>query len=341
MKNLCNADYTLEEINSLEKLEVLRHEWRVLYSKCPWVTPFQAPEWVIPWWRYFGSNELMVLIVRNYKKKIVGIAPLFLYRHTSGRRIICFAGTGVTDYLDLITEPGEENLVIGACIEYLMSKRNRWDVCYFEQVKKESPLMRYRFPESLSTEKKVIGVCPVTELPGSIEHYFHDLPHMIRRNIKKAKRKIKDLDQLQLETANRNTVNEYLDSLFALHEARWEEFNQHGVLYKKDLQKFHREAASGFAETGELFLYRMAIAGKPVAIYYTLKKDERIYAYISGFDPSYKKMSPGVLSLFMLMENAIDKNIKYFDFLRGSEDYKYLWCAENTENFAITLYEKN
>ena len=66
-----------EEITSLDDLEALRGDWTALCDRSPRVTPFQRPEWLIPWWHAFQPGEPWVLAVRK-EERLAALAPLLI-----------------------------------------------------------------------------------------------------------------------------------------------------------------------------------------------------------------------------------------------------------------------
>jgi CelD/BcsL family acetyltransferase involved in cellulose biosynthesis len=45
-------------------IETARGEWADLFQRAA-STPFQSPEWLIPWWRHLGEGRLHLLAVRH------------------------------------------------------------------------------------------------------------------------------------------------------------------------------------------------------------------------------------------------------------------------------------
>ncbi len=50
--------FGLLSLERLGDLDALRREWRLLWQRCPTATPFQSPDWLIPWWRRYGDGRL-------------------------------------------------------------------------------------------------------------------------------------------------------------------------------------------------------------------------------------------------------------------------------------------
>src|SRR5688500_8342330 len=98
----------IDEITTTGGLEGHVPEWCALWKRCSHVTPFQAPEWLVPWWRHLGCGHLRVLTLRR-SGELVGLAPLFARPPwRSGLCRVGFLGAGASDYLGVLLVPGLE-----------------------------------------------------------------------------------------------------------------------------------------------------------------------------------------------------------------------------------------
>jgi len=97
---MLGATATSDLVETGEELEKLRPEWQSLLALCDWATPFQSPDWLIPWWRClgagFGDNGDATPFVIACKSggDLVGLAPLF----RTGRKVLLM-GSDITDHL--------------------------------------------------------------------------------------------------------------------------------------------------------------------------------------------------------------------------------------------------
>ena len=66
-----------------------------------------------------------------------------------------------------------------------------------------------------------------------------------------------------------------------------------------------------------------------VGAYYGFHHRGRAYAYLGGFDPAYAQESPGAILIGKAIAEAAREGAREFDFLRGRENYKYGWGAED------------
>jgi CelD/BcsL family acetyltransferase involved in cellulose biosynthesis len=58
-------------------------EWRALWQRVSEATPFQSPEWLLSWWRFFGNKAPLVLTAREHGR-LIGVLPL--YHHDEPER---------------------------------------------------------------------------------------------------------------------------------------------------------------------------------------------------------------------------------------------------------------
>jgi CelD/BcsL family acetyltransferase involved in cellulose biosynthesis len=76
------------------------------------------------------------------------------------------------------------------------------------------------------------------------------------------------------------------------------------------------------AQLGLLRLYFLELDGKPVATSLCFDYASSRLLYNSGYDLEYGYYSVGLLLNALCLREAIEQEISYFDFLRGSETYK-------------------
>jgi CelD/BcsL family acetyltransferase involved in cellulose biosynthesis len=86
-----------------------------------------------------------------------------------------------------------------------------------------------------------------------------------------------------------------------------------------------------------LMFYGIRMAGKLIAVIYGYRMCDRIYSYLSGFDPKYAQKSVGSIVIGYAVQRAIESGREAFDFLQGQESYKYTWGARDVPCFARTI----
>lgn len=298
----------IEEISTAEGLEALRPEWSALWDRCASATPFQTPEWLLPWWKSFGSGRLAVLAVRR-KRGLIGVGPFRI-----DRGVLRLLGAGISDYLDVLIEPEHRFEAAQAIWRHLRAVP--WQRLEFTDVPSGSVLLEV---PPASADVGPYAVCPVLALPAAK-----------RRAVRRYGRYLGPL-----ENAKSRDLEEFLNALFRLHSARWNERGEPGVLADAALQAFHRRAATEMFASGRLLLSGVRCEGSLAAVVYGFQGHCRIWTYLSGIDPAVAAFSPGTVALGLALEQAARLGCIEADFLRGSEPYKYVWGARDRPTFRL------
>jgi CelD/BcsL family acetyltransferase involved in cellulose biosynthesis len=192
-------------------------------------------------------------------------------------------------------------------------------------------------PPELAVEIRPLSICPVVFLPCSMRAYLKRLNPTHRRKTQKGLRRLEELGPVTLERAEENTLPAFMTDFFRLHHALWKSRGEEGLLMGEEMQSFHREAASSLLHAGWLRFYRMIADGRPVAYVYGFEHRRRFYSYLGAFDPELERYSPGGGILMLVIEQCIREQVREFDFLRGEEEYKYLWDAKDTFTYQFYM----
>jgi CelD/BcsL family acetyltransferase involved in cellulose biosynthesis len=86
---------------------------------------------------------------------------------------------------------------------------------------------------------------------------------------------------------------------------------------------FIRDVVHTVAPTGRLVFSAVIFNGMPIAFHLGFHDRDRFLWYLPTFDIAHIKHSPGEVLLKSLLEYAIDRNVREFDFGLGEEPYKY------------------
>lgn len=324
----------LDLITTIGELEALLPRWRALWRRIDDATPFQAPEWLIPWWRHLGRGELCVLALRC-GERLVGLVSSTIFHETVGRRARKFTlmGNGVTDYLDALFEPRLRADCAAQTFGYLARLPFRWDLCEFSQLRPESALFDAALPVTFNAALVLHEPCPVLRFHPGARALEDVIPPHQAANVKYYRSRAARFGALEYEPATSKTLASVLSDLFRLHGARWSERGCAGALAEPAVQRFHREVAQTMLDAGMLRLNRLLLNGRVIAVFYGFTHRRRSYFYLGGHDPAFSALSPGTLAIAHALEQALEERVESFDFLRGREPYKYLWGAVDTMTY--------
>ena len=325
------------EVWSPEEMQRRRKEWRSLWRRCSGATPFQHPDWLLPWSQALASGSCWAVALRR-EGKLLAVLPIMDYLSEEGSLRSVFMGQGISDYAGPLIDPvcGEEGFA-PLLSPLLSERRERIDL---EAVRAEDPLLKtslHSLAEAAGFElqRAEQDACPCVELPAESEALLPSLPRSLRANLRRSLRRMSEAGEVRFESAETGSLDEFLEAFFALHRIRWQERGESGVLQGEEIQAFHRLSAPALLQEGLLGLHGIRFEGRLVAIVYLLQAGERAYSYLGGFDPSLSAYSPGALVLEYAMRKAIEGGARAYDLLRGRERYKYLWGARDQLTYRL------
>ena len=324
-----------EVIEDFDALESLEPEWWDLWRRCPGALPFQAPAWLIPWWRHFSPGSLFVLAVRE-SGNLVGLAPGYIEDGALGRRILPL-GISLSDHLDILVDPVCADPAMAGLVSAALSRSADWDSWELEELPPGAAALRLPVPEGCIDQVVAQTACPMLVLLDDEERRPLPLPKTKRRHLNLARNRAARRGAVGIKRAEPGSVIEALEHLFRLHRKRWETRGGVGVLAPEPVQAFQREAVPKLQEAGLLRLYLLRIADEVVAAHYELLHGSRVYVYLTGFDPDYEYESPSAILLAHAIEQAASEGCCEVDFLRGQEPYKYEWGAVDRWNMKRSI----
>jgi len=309
------------KVETLDRLEAIGPEiWSTVHQSARLSAPFGSFTWQREWVRAFAPDRRLELrTVRDADGQLVAVLPL--YEEAPGLlRLI--GGTDVSDYLDLIAIAGREEEAWTA----LLATHADDVVLDLHCVPAASPTVTV-LPSlapiaGLAATIEVEERCPVLALPATWEQYLAGLSgkhrHELQRKIRRLTREIPDARVTSV--ANPEAIGTRLGEFLDLHRR-----SRTGKAKFMDtrMEGFFRGVVAALAAEGRARLWLLETPTGPIASFVTVEWRGTVGLYNSGFHPEYATLSPGLVLLAGLIEDAITRGVERFDFLRGEERYKY------------------
>jgi CelD/BcsL family acetyltransferase involved in cellulose biosynthesis len=324
-----------ELVSCLLRLEELEEDWRELWASLSDATPFQSPDWLLPWWKHYGEGQLFSFAFWD-GARLVGLAPLQIFRSAADpTRRLFLLGTGNSDYLDVLFHPAWRSACCDALMAEIGERSDCWDVCSFQRLRRGSPLLdEIAVPSGWRVEQAGQVPCVTLDL--------RDLGHgaiMLRRSQSYA-RKLLGVHRYSFNEASAATLDEFSDALERLHQQRWRQEGCRGALSTARDRSFHRMVARRFLEAGMLMFFGIRMAGTLITVIYGYRVRGRVYSYLSGFDLECARKSVGAITIAYAVQRAIESGCQSFDFLQGKEKYKYTWGGRDQACFVRRIVKE-
>ncbi len=344
-RDVKQASLTITLSHDPADLERLRSEWTALQASSATDSVFMTWEWVATWWQHFGSQgELWLLQARDDDGRLIGLGPLMRRerRPVAGMRwqqleLIGSAAAG--DHLDLIVEKGQEHRAIPAFLSALEQQRARWDVLSLTYLPEGSPNLALLRHSGLLWEEPQVSVCPYTPLPRDWETFFRSLSRSKREQQRRYRRRLDEAFPGGWEwrlAATPAEADEALTEMIRLHNAKWERRDAPGGFDDPVTVAFHRAVARRFLEQGWLRLFSLLVNGRFMGAIYNFQHRGRVSFFSSGFADEVADFRPGHILHEIALRHAIESGAHEYDFLRGEEEYKYRWGAQDRRDYSLS-----
>ncbi len=323
-----------------EALTTLGATWRAAEAASGSDSIFLTAAWQQAWWRHFGRGRpLRVAALTDPAGFPVALAPLF---DDSGVWRLIGAPQGpvdVTDYLDVLVPAGREAEGWGALAAWLAG-HDGWQAVVLDNVPDGSPTLAFAADAlaraGLGLQAEEAARCPVVALPADFETYLAGLErearHELRRKVRRFEREVPGaVPRLARGADALASLPDFLrlHRLSGVDKARF---------MTPVMERFFGEMAAALAADDRLVIARLDVpGGSAVAAMCLFDYRGGWYLYNSGYDPAWARLAPGIVLLARSIEAAVAAGARLFDFLRGTERYKYDLGARDRRVHRLTI----
>ncbi len=331
----------------------LHEQWGTLQNSAVETSIFASWEWQFYWWKHYGKQQKLRLLLVMLGDRIVGILPLYIQVVTLFRcikvsllRMVGTGGDTSPDYLGAILERGTENEAARALADFVLTQMHDWDVLRLSDMPQDS-IFKHAL-ESLCRERGVrfnhghssrIAIIP---LPRSWEAYLGSMTSSHRYNVVSRMRKLERQFRVRFFAwSDAENIDVAVDRLISLHHLRWQERDVSHAFSSPEYIGFHRELIRVCLERGWLKLYCLEVNNVIIAMHYCYRFRNEILEFQGGFDPAYAQFGPGRLITAYSIKDAIEDGNTVYDFLKGEYEHKETWTKEKKETQFLVAYRGN
>ncbi len=285
--------------------------------------------WQRAWWRHLGRGELWLLAVYGEGNRLAGIVPLSL----RAGRFTLLGCVEVGDYLDIICAAEDTEAVLGAALDFLCGPSTpAWHELHLCSIHERSPtraaLRSAVKKHGFWIRERQQDVCPVVPLPDTWEAYLAQLDRKHRHELRRRLRLAEANPEIGWYIADPEgdlpkAVDVFIRLMRASHPDK-------AAFMTKEMAAFFHAVAREAAVRGALQLAFLTVGGQEAAALFNFDVNNRILVYNSGFDfRRFPRLGAGFLLVAYTIRHAIEQGREAYDFLRGSEAYKYRFGGQD------------
>jgi CelD/BcsL family acetyltransferase involved in cellulose biosynthesis len=321
-------DFTLHR--SFLDLEPAAADWNALLAESLLDAPFLRYEYLSTWWETRGGGEWplsaeLALVTARRGGRLTGIAPLFFASNLQGEPSLLLLGSiEISDYLDLIVRPADLAEFVSGLFDFLPSLPFGWKCLDWHNLLETSPSLPVLAAEAARRgwpfEMEKTYHAPSIPLPGNFDAYLAGIDKKQRHEIRRKMRRAEEAGTVHWYIVeDEAALDSEVDAFLTLMAADPEK-----AAFLTDVMRSQmRRSLHAAFRAGWLQLAFLTINGEKAAGYLNFDYNGRVWVYNSGVDRRFLEFSPGWVLLGHLLQWANDNQRSEFDFMRGTEDYKY------------------
>ncbi len=268
-----------------------------------------------------GGTVRALCLLSEVRGKLLGVFPIrSLYLGTAGEphgHSVC------VEYNELLAEPDYRQPFLSA-LHQLLASRTDWDQFVLNGVN-ESNNQDLILPADNRTKDASIRSreSRYFDLQACRESGAEVLEQLGRSTRSNLKRRVKQLQPIEVEWAESlDQARDIYRELVELHQARWQAVGEPGAFASPRFDQFQRQLIEQGFKQRSVVLTRIRSAGETIGCLYLLNDRNRLLDYVSGFASFDQVSSPGLVSHYLCMNEALVRGYDAYDFLVGDKRHK-------------------
>ncbi|MGF1615994.1 MAG: GNAT family N-acetyltransferase [Gammaproteobacteria bacterium] len=337
---------TVRALRREEHWDLLETCWDDLLLSTPGHTPFQSYAYQRLWWKHFGDQRLLILLVMD-GSHVIGIAPLCLSEDRYlGQRgwTLGFIGSRWEADRPVFLFGEQFEICFRACWYYLWQRRQLWRQAYlYEQIDDERMELVQRLFREAGCLVGILpdSVCPTIQLSGSWEAFIGAKSRKFRKNIQAAQRKLAAFGEIRYEVNSSAHENVMALEIHKTLEARsWKANRAVGISRSDDYFTFYRDMAAVMSSPTRFITRTLWVGEEPVASTFGLLFNRSFFSLQIVHDNAFSKASPGTYLESLEIKECFDSGVREYDFLGGFLNNKSRWTEKNRITYQIFIYQK-
>jgi CelD/BcsL family acetyltransferase involved in cellulose biosynthesis len=317
-----------ETITTAAKLQGLMPEWQNLFRRRA-DTPFVDPRLIMAWWQARGSKQghRLHIVIGRVAGRLVAVAPLSVVRR-SAARFLRWAGDEDFDYCDTLLE----DAVFGVPLWQAVRRSGGFDVALIKNIRPNTHTCSVlaRFGRAVRSN----DVFRIKNQWASRDEWARAvLPTTWLKRARYIDRKLEPHGQQELEIIIQPDDPRLAECICTLarQKSEWtaRRAKSDGISFEdRDSAATLRHVAHSAGESGILHLSRLRCGSNVLAVHLGFVHNGTFYYYMPSYDLAWSAFSPGKILMTQLIGWAVEKRLRYFDFMSGDDAYKAEFASE-------------
>jgi CelD/BcsL family acetyltransferase involved in cellulose biosynthesis len=338
------------EINDIEELSQYRLAWNSLLPETPGASFFHTIDWLETYWRHFGHDQKLRVLVVRASGSPVGIVPLCVrkekYRLGTLRVLTYPLDNWGTWFGPISPYPAMTML---AAMQYIRRAKRDWDMLELRWTGPETTdrgrSARAMRAANLLTEKREYQVTSIIDLPKNWDEFVAGKSSTLRRQFRRTLRQIYEERGGEFVRHRPAPAREgdgdprwdLYEMCEAAAQASWQGSVTSGnTITHERVRDYCRDAHEAASRLGMVDLNILKLDDRPAAFLYNYHYQGRITALRTGFDPSAGHDGVGSALVLKSIEDSIARGDELIDFGPGEREHKRRLRSRTETSYRLT-----
>jgi len=337
------------EINDLDALESYRLAWSALLPQTPRASFFHTFDWLQTYWRAFGGDQqLRVLIVQSDGKPI-GIVPLCVHteRYQVGNvRVLTYP---LSDWGMWYGPIGPNpSACLFMAMKHLQETPRDWDMIDLRWICQDDQTGRALHATGMPATRSVHQQTSIMRLEGTDwESYRAGLSKKWRHELGRQQRGMqRDFTvsfqrhrPLGASHGDSDPRWDLYENCLAIAEQSWQGESKTGNTLSHDhVRDFLQQSHQVAAKLGMLDLVVLKLNDQPAAFQYNYLHDGRLFGLRMGYDRKFGQYGVGKALMGWTLEDSFDRGDRLLDMGIGDYEFKRKFRTETETSQRYTHY---
>ncbi|MBI1902126.1 MAG: GNAT family N-acetyltransferase [Planctomycetia bacterium] len=330
----------VHEVNDIQALAGLRESWESLLAETPGAQFFQTLRWLEVYWRHYGPEQKLRVLVVESDGRPIGIMPLVVRcepTKVGSLRFLTYPLDDWGSFYGPIGPDAETTLKHG--LHLIRRTRRDWDVLELRWVdaegvdggRSETALREAGFPPIRSRR----GETAIIDLAGTWESFLAARSSKWRNNLKRWQRRLEEQGDVRyLRHRPRGAAHgdadprlDLLDPCIEIARKSWQGSSETGTtLSHESIQPFLRDLHVAAAAEGGLDMNLLYFNDRPMAFAYNYTYRGHVFGLRIGYDPEISRDGVGNIMYMHALRDSFQRNDHTYDMGPGSLECKrHLW----------------
>jgi CelD/BcsL family acetyltransferase involved in cellulose biosynthesis len=340
---------TVTELRSPAELESIADPWRELLRATPRASFFQTCDWLRCYWRHFGHDQRLRVLVARDGNDVTGILPLAVRRESfrvGSLRVLTYP---LQDWGSFYGPIGRDmTAILWAGLRHVLRSKRDWDLVDLRWIDMENADRgrTYQVMRQLGFAPEQSEWAPTAriELRGTWDDYWRSRRRKWRENVRRDQRRLESRGKVTYvryrpEEGGGESSRHLFETCVELARRSWQGSSTTGTtMSHESIRPFLADMHGVAAAAGGLDVNLLYLDGRPIAFAYNYVYEGHVSGLRTGFDADPAYSGAGTVLYLHMIRDSFARGDWLYDLGAHYLDAKKNWLTHVAPTFRCTHY---